>query len=380
MLNISRQNALQIVTDISEIIGQHVNMMDSKGTIIASTDPLRIGTYHAAACKIVAESLTELVIEDNNQYAGSRKGLNLPVLYEGNIVGVIGVTGDVAEVGKYGQIIKKMTEILLLENQLNEQKKIDDRILTRFLDEWLFDDLPHTPSFVERGRRHGIDITLNRRVLVAEIANIEEYSDSTEGQQMIDTMNKSVRRLMEKDPRNVFTKTASQMICLMAGCEDEALAYTAQEIIERARREYSVDVLVGVDAPSTTLKQGYNKACKALRACRYSSRGYCFYNDITVEIFMDEIPRKSKMEFVQRMFRGFTSAETDVLVQMLRIYYDCNGSINQAAEKLFIHKNTLQYKLNRLQEITGYNPRNLRDSALFYLALQFYEEEKQLAL
>ena len=60
-------------------------------------------------------------------------------------------------------------------------------------------------------------------------------------------------------------------------------------------------------------------------------------------------------------------------VSILRVLYECDGSINQAAEQLYLHKNTLQYKLNRLREKTGYDPRKLSSAPYYYLAIAFYE-------
>ncbi|MDR0652655.1 MAG: hypothetical protein LBG12_05040, partial [Synergistaceae bacterium] len=230
-MNISRQNAMQIVFDISNIINQHINMMDENGLIIASTDPERVGTVHEAAQRIINENLDSLIIHENYEYKGSRKGLNLPILLDNAIVGVIGVTGDYRDVAKYGQIIKKMTEILLLENYSQEQKKIDDRIKTRFLDEWVFEDAPGgcDRAFIDRGNRFGID---------------------------------------EK---------------------------------------------------STRPHQAYQRAKKALSAGRYAGEPIYFYDDITVEIFMDEISDASRKEFLMRIFRGFGDEEIAYWINFLRV-------------------------------------------------------------
>ncbi|MDN5311476.1 MAG: PucR family transcriptional regulator, purine catabolism regulatory protein, partial [Thermoanaerobacteraceae bacterium] len=39
------------------------------------------------------------------------------------------------------------------------------------------------------------------------------------------------------------------------------------------------------------------------------------------------------------------------LLNTLRVYLDCTGKHNMAAEKLFIHRNTLNYRLNKIREI-----------------------------
>ena len=293
-MDISKRNAMQIVNEISGIIGQHVNMMDADGTIIASTDPERVDTYHEGAARVIGEHLDELIIQDDDEYEGTRKGINLPILLDGEIAGVVGITGERDEVVKYGQIIKKMTEILLIENFDKEQKKIDDRIRTRFIDEWLYGDAASQgQAFVERGARLGIDITLPRRVLVAEIENLRDYSDSPEGQRIIDRVNKTVRRMVGEEKNGVFTKTASQMICLMPDGEDAKLRFFAQQIQAQVWRQFSIRVIVGADSrDGSLLHQSYLRAQKALRACR-ASRGSTirFYDDINLELFMDEIRR-----------------------------------------------------------------------------------------
>lgn len=375
-MDISRRNAMQIVTEISGIINQHVNMMNAEGIIIASTTPRRIGDFHAAASRIVAEGLDELIIWDDDEYQGARKGLNLPILLDDTIVGVIGVTGEYTDVVKYGQIIKKMTEILLLENFRQKQKKIDDRIRARFLDAWLFEDAQaYSRVLVEQGKLHGIDINLPRRVLVAEIADLHSFCDSTEGQQIIDGANKIVRLQMEPDNRSVFTKTAGQMVCLVADCDDARMRSIAEQLTQRVKDALAVTLRIGIDERTPRLNHAYQKARKALNTCKRAQKSICLYSDTTLDIFMDEISRGSKDEFFSRIFRQFDPVEIEGWVRLLRAYFRANGSISRAAGDLFIHKNTLQCRLNRLRDQTGYDPRNLQDAALFYLAIQFYRED-----
>jgi carbohydrate diacid regulator len=364
--------------DISEIISQHVNMMDENGIIIASTNQERVGTYHAAARRIITERLPELPIFDDDEYEGSRKGINLPVMLNGNIVGVIGVTGEYREVSKYSQIIKRMTEILLLENYYMEQQKLDDRIRQRFLDDWLFSGrFPYDPVFVERGHQMGIDVNIPRRVVVAEIAELHKYSDNVKGQQVIDSINRMARTITAEVSNSVFTKTASLMICLTAEDADGKLRTFAEKIQEKVKKIHGIDVSVGIDSQDRNLTRSFIKAKKALGAAKNFPRHICFYTDITLETFIDEITLDSKKEFIQHIFHGYTDSEVEKWVQLLQVYFDTNGSINRTAKQFLIHKNTLQYQLKKLFEQTGRDPRQAVNTALYYLAVQFYNDCKE---
>ena len=52
-LRLSRQGAQAIVEEVGAIVGQHINMMDPEGYVIASTCPGRMGTLHGGAKKFV---------------------------------------------------------------------------------------------------------------------------------------------------------------------------------------------------------------------------------------------------------------------------------------------------------------------------------------
>ena len=65
-------------------------------------------------------------------------------------------------------------------------------------------------------------------------------------------------------------------------------------------------------------------------------------------------------------------------VRILQIRFHRNGSIREAAKRLIIHPNTLQYQLKRIEEKTGYDPRKLRDSGIFSIAAQFLSEPMDL--
>ena len=43
--------------------------------------------------------------------------------------------------------------------------------------------------------------------------------------------------------------------------------------------------------------------------------------------------------------------ELETLLQSLETYYECSRSVGEAAAKLFVHKNTLQYRVKRVLEI-----------------------------
>ena len=60
-------------------------------------------------------------------------------------------------------------------------------------------------------------------------------------------------------------------------------------------------------------------------------------------------------DFLERLYAGlrdaFREGELPLLLQTAECYYRHGRSVTQAASELFIHKNTLQYRVRRLLEI-----------------------------
>ena len=58
------------------------------------------------------------------------------------------------------------------------------------------------------------------------------------------------------------------------------------------------------------------------------------------------------------------------LVRTLRVFLDCSGSWTKAADTIFVHVNSLRYRIRRVEELTGRDLGSLADQAALLLALR----------
>ena len=72
------------------------------------------------------------------------------------------------------------------------------------------------------------------------------------------------------------------------------------------------------------------------------------------------------------IFRNCNDNEINDVIHFINIYYKNNGSINAIARELFIHKNTVQYKISKIINRTGLDPRITKDLISLYLAGRWY--------
>lgn len=377
-VHISKRNAEQIVKEISGIIGESVNMMNSDGIIIASTDISRIGTFHEGAKRLIDERLEELVIHFDNEYIGTKAGTNLPVVINDEIIGVIGVTGPHQQVVKFGQIIKKMTEILLLDHFYREQKELTENIRNRFIEEWICVDTKNiNPALASRGLSLGIDISIPRRVMVMSVISNDEI-DIIAAQKNFDYANKIISRIVNEDKNNILLKSTTNIICAVSAESDKGMLQLAKRVKNQVEQRNNVTLAVGIDAQVDSyafIHNAYLKAKKAFQTClKTPEKEIRFYDNINMELFVGEIPEAIKEEYVRKIFKGYSSKEITQWIDLLETLYNEDGSIISTANKLYIHKNTLQYKLKKLAEQTGYDPRSIQHSSLYFNAIYFYRD------
>lgn len=384
-MHIPKQSAQEIVTEISGVVNQHINMMNAQGYIIASTDPMRIGQFHEGAKKVIEEQLHELYITPEQETATTRTGLNLPIIINGEAIGVIGITGEYNKVFNYGQIVKKMTEILIKESYAKEQERLDKKIASRFLEDWILGNGANEGNaFVERGLALHIDIKRPRRAMVVRIERFQQLAASGEGQKTIEKVEHTIRDMVLEESGNVYLRLTTKQVCLVTPRSNDQMRELAQRISNTIYNAYHIILLVGIDnhpQGTTDMKSAYSLANKASHACYSPNQCVVMYEQVNMEIFMGDISQSLKEEYLRKIFVNCGMEEIRQWMRLIKAYFTAEGSINQAAARLFMHKNTLQYRLNKLQEKTGYDIRLPSHCAVFYMAMVFFRDvEKDMIL
>ena len=381
-MKLSQHNAFQIVSNINEIINRKMNIINTNGVIIASTDESRIGTFHAGAKMLIDQGLSELIINEEDSMLGTRPGINYPLTVDGETIGVVGLTGSDAETLSYAKIVKRMTELLVHELSIKEEQETEENIKNRYLDEWLSGDPSLiTKAFIERGLALGIDIRIPRRFLAMAVYDPSE-NVSLDRLRRLETAKRYLQQLSSYGSCHVSLSSSSLLIAGVPELEDSSVFHIAEDYRKLIANRYQIQVAVGIDSHSSHGGDGYffaylacKQAKKALSACLRTHRSNIrFYDDLNMELFTDELSDTVKREYIHKIFRGMGEEEIFHAVQILEIYYNTGGSINKSAEQLFIHKNTMQNRLKQIQAKTGHDPRSIRASSLFYNAIYFYRE------
>ena len=83
-----------------------------------------------------------------------------------------------------------------------------------------------------------------------------------------------------------------------------------------------------------------------------------------LELILSTITPENQKEFLAKTIAPLNEQE----LHLLEVYFSEEMSLAATSERLFLHKNTLQYKLNAIQKKCSLNPRKFQDAVLLYLA------------
>ena len=93
----------------------------------------------------------------------------------------------------------------------------------------------------------------------------------------------------------------------------------------------------------------------------------------SVDLLLATAPALARRAFRASLLTPLLDYDADhgtELVRTLRVFLDCSGSWTKAAEAMFVHVNSLRYRMRRVEELTGLDLGSLADQAALLLALR----------
>lgn len=354
-MNIPMELALKIVKDMKDIINQDLNFINTNGYIIASTDKNRIGNIHEASLKCIATN-SDIVINSDDEYAGSKKGINIPIHFNNEIVGVIGITGDRKDVERFGKIIKSMTEILIKEAWLKELS-VKKREQNRNIIENILFGESEDENFYS-------SLSFPYTVVVGRIS--DKFEDNND-------LYKTLEVFLSRNKKNIFTITSKQIIIFINSDKKQYIEELILLIQKNLHDTLKYNFKFGVGKTVNVFQDFKCSYLQAKNSLKYilnlnSDESCAFYSDLDLGILLPSISENRMHEFVKKVLGNLNEKEIDDFYEIFDIYKKSNGSIKDASSLLFMHKNTLQYQLNKIEKLTGYNPRELKDFCILDLA------------
>lgn len=157
----------------------------------------------------------------------------------------------------------------------------------------------------------------------------------------------------------------------------EKAAHTAaQRLMDTISMEAMLRIRIGISGFANTLEEiqgAYQQAVTALKvgSIFYQEKLILSYSHLGIGRLVDQLPEEICRMFIKEVF-GDTLPEIlsdEESMSTINRFFDNNLNISETARQLYVHRNTLVYRLERIQKALGLDIRNFEDAIMFRMAM-----------
>jgi carbohydrate diacid regulator len=377
--------AQEIAGDTSAVIGFNVLITDAEGVVIGSGDDSRVGSFHEASVEVMrTRELAAHSASQAQRLRGVRPGITLPVIMDGQAVGTVGITGPPVRVRRFGLLVKRQTEILLRESVMLRSRLLAERAAER-----LFADVAaYDPHVVEdefllfRAADLGFDLRLRRVAVAFEMAvpGTDNRRQSAPGRDMVLVRSELLRTVREvfAGPQDIVASTAPGRIGVLhrlpAGRPVTSLVDGCRRVADVIAAQDGLTTRVGIGEPADTvagLHESYQDARDALRLGARLARAPAVHliADLRVHQVLTAAGQPARNRLLD-LTAAALRAEPDwpLLRDTITAWCESGFNLVRASAALHIHRNTIVYRMGKIEQITGRPLRDHRATIALYLA------------
>lgn len=177
-------------------------------------------------------------------------------------------------------------------------------------------------------------------------------------------------------------------IILIKALENEtnnaALEHVANTIVDTTSAEAMINIRVSYGTVVKELKdisRSYKEAKMAMEVGKifYAERTVAAYHTLGIGRLIYQLPESLCKLFIEEIFGESMPAELDEeTLNTLNKFFENNLNVSETARQLYVHRNTLVYRIERIQESTGLNLRSFDDALTFKIAMMVADYLKYL--
>ena len=157
--------------------------------------------------------------------------------------------------------------------------------------------------------------------------------------------------------------------------ETSDLEKLAQSISDSLSTEFLAQPLVGIGTTVTDIKElarSFKEAQVALEVGKVfdTEKVIVSYDNLGIARLIYQLPTTLCDMFLREIFKrdSIESLDQETLFTIQR-FFENNLNVSETSRKLFVHRNTLVYRLEKIKKVTGLDLREFDDAIVFKVAL-----------
>ena len=356
---ISNQILQNTIEGIKEITQVNLSVFDEEGKLLASTWNKADGMQRYVRMFVNTSAETQIVSD-----------YQLFKIYdEHQLEYVLAVSGDDEEAGTIGKITVFQIQNLLIAYK--ERFDNDNFFKNLLLDNLLLVDI------YNRAKKLHIDTEVKRVIFIVEIPD-EKDSNTLERIRAI-LSGKGIDFVTAVDEKNVIVVKE-----VSANDGYQQMDKYANELLRILKKEGEEGFHVAYGTIISDLKdvsKSYKEAKLALDVGKifFSDKDVIAYNMLGIGRLIYQLPLPLCKMFIREIFEGESPDDFDEETLMtINKFFENSLNVSETSRQLFIHRNTLVYRLDKIQKNTGLDLRVFEDAITFKIALMVVKYMKYM--
>lgn len=348
---ISNQILQSTIDGLKNITRKDMSVVEKEGKVIATTEDDMIGRQIDAIENFVgSQADSQLIL-----------GYQYFKVYDNGIPEyVIQVKGEDEDGYRIGKIAAFQIQSLLVAYKERYDK--DNFIKNLLLDNLLLVDI------YSRAKKLHIENNIRRIVYLIE-TNIDKDMNIVE----------IVRSIFPAKTKDFVTAVDEHSIILVKELREketmDEIEKIAKMISDTLSTELNVRVYISIGTVVGDLKdvsRSYKEAKMALEVGKiFESEKYIVnYEKLGIGRLIYQLPLSLCKMFIKEVLHGLTMDDFDEeTLATVNKFFENNLNVSETSRQLYIHRNTLVYRLDKLQKMTGLDLRNFDDAIIFKITL-----------
>jgi len=348
---LSNQILQNTIDGLKGITRRDICVVERDGKVLASTDyQMNEITDDSLSAFVASQAETQSLLGNNY----------FKVFDNGIAEYVVVIKGDDDESYRIGKITAFHLQSLLIAYKERFDK--DNFIKNLLLDNLLLVDI------YSRAKKLRIENNTRRVVYLVEADNESEINPV-----------EVIRNMFPSKGRDFVTVVDDKYIILVKEIHDrdsnEEIEKQAMDIRDTLCAEMMNKVYVSMGTPVTDLKNvsnSYKEAKMALEVRRIfePEKSIINYDKLGIGRIIYQLPLPLCKMFVGEVLHGQSVDQFDEeTLSTIGMFFECSLNISETARQLYIHRNTLVYRLDRIQKMTGLDLRTFDDAIMFKITM-----------
>lgn len=262
-----------------------------------------------------------------------------------------------------------------IQNLVIAYKERFDR--NNFFQNLLLDNLLLVDIY-NRAKKLHIDVTIPRAVFLVE-TKMEKEGMVTE----------LLKGMFSSQNGDYITAVDESRVILIKSLDEsdgaESLKHTANTIADMMNTELMLNVRVAYGTIVPELKdvsKSYKEAKMALDVGKifYAEKNVVAYSTLGIGRLIYQLPVNLCRIFIDEIFGSRTIPDEidEETLNTINKFFENNLNVSETSRQLFVHRNTLVYRIEKLEKTTGLDIRTFDDALTFKIALMVVNYMKYL--